>query len=106
VSYIDPGTGSYYVELTLCVTDAGNQPVPGDTTTISLLDGTGSPLGTTHAATDTHGCFSGDVQPIGAGSNVQPASVTISDSSGGSTTLTVLLGAPLVRPPRNPLPTP
>jgi parallel beta-helix repeat protein len=106
VSYIDPGSGAYYVSLTLCVTDANNQPVPGDTLMVSFLDGTGGPLGTAHALTDNQGCFSGDVQPPGSGGNVQPATVVVSDGSGGTTTLTVILGAPLVRPPRNDLPTP
>jgi hypothetical protein len=73
---------------------------------ISILDGTGSPLGSAHAVTDVYGCFSGDIQPSGAGANVQPATVIISDGSGGTTTLNVILGAPLVRPPRNALPTP
>jgi hypothetical protein len=106
IAYLDAGSGAYYVELTLCVTDAGGQPVAADVLAVSFFDGTGASLGTAHATADTGGCFKGDVQPGGAGAEVQPATVMISDASGGTTSLGVSLGAPLVRPPRNSLPTP
>lgn len=103
VAYLDPGTGNYYVELTVCVTDVGGQVVTGDLLTLAFFDGAGGTLGVGHASADAGGCFSGDVQPSGTGAAVPPAMVTVSDSSGASTSLAVSLGAPLVRPPRNPL---
>jgi hypothetical protein len=104
VAFIDPGTGEYYVELSLCVTDAAGQPVAADLLAVSFVDGAGTPRGVAHAAADGLDCFTGDLQPSGAGANVQPAMVVITDNSGASTNLNVLLGAPLVRPPRNALP--
>jgi parallel beta-helix repeat protein len=104
IAYLDPGTGEYYVDLTLCVTNAAGQPVPSDALTVAFFDGAGAAQGSTQATTDTSGCFSGDVQANGPGANVLPATVAISDASGGTSSLSVLLGTPLVRPPRNPLP--
>jgi len=103
VAYIDPGSGNYYVELTLCVTDGQGNAVGGDLLTVAFFDGSGSAQGVGHATADAGGCFSGDVQAAGSGAHVQPATVTITDSSGAMTTLQVTLGAPLVRPPKNPL---
>ncbi|MGI8550562.1 MAG: hypothetical protein ACR2PL_07175, partial [Dehalococcoidia bacterium] len=102
-AYIDPSTGLYYVELTLCVTSSGGQTVANDPLTIGILDAAGTILGQVTATTGSNGCFTGDVQVSGPGGNVQPASLTISDPSGGATTQTVLLCAPLYRPPANPI---
>ena len=103
VAYIDPGSGNYYVELTLCVTDGQGNPVGGDLLTVAFFDGSGAAQGVGHAMADAGGCFSGDVQAAGSGAHVQPATVAITDASSATTTLQVTLGAPLVRPPKNPL---
>ncbi len=73
---------------------------------IRFFDGAGSTLGTGHATADGRGCFTGDVQPDVPGASVQPATLTISDPSGGISTLGAVLTNPPLRPPRNPLPTP
>lgn len=100
VAYIDPATGRYYVELTLCVTDAGGQPVANDAMTLSLFDGANNALGVAHAQADAQGCFSGDIAAQGAGAQVQPATLAVSDSSGATLNLQVTLGAPPTRPPK------
>ena len=99
LAYVDPGSGNYYVELALCVTDAAGQPVGGDVLSISFFDGAGNALGLAHATADARGCYSGDVQAGGAGDGVQPARVNVSDPSGASMDLDVVLGSPLNRPP-------
>jgi len=44
-AYIDPATGDYDVELTLCVTDASNRPVANDQLTIAVSDANGNAAG-------------------------------------------------------------
>lgn len=99
MAFIDPTTGSYYVELTLCVTNASNQPVSNDALTITTADSTGVSLGSADVSTGSNGCFSGEVAAAGNGSGSQPASVSITDPSGAVTNLPVTAGSPLYRPP-------
>lgn len=103
VAYVDPASGNYYVEVSLCVSDPSGQPVAGDLIGLSFFDAVGNALGLSHVHADASGCFLGDVQVAGAGAAVQPASISLSDASGASTTLQVALGAPLTRPPSSPL---
>ncbi|MGI8551978.1 MAG: NosD domain-containing protein [Dehalococcoidia bacterium] len=105
LAYLDPATNQYYVELTLCVSDALQQPVAGETLSISFFDGAGDALGVAHALTDATGCFQGDAQPAGDRARYQPARLTVVDPTGGELDLDVTLGAPAVRPPRGPVQT-
>jgi Periplasmic copper-binding protein (NosD)/IPT/TIG domain len=98
-AYIDPATGNYYVELTVCVSDSSGAPVPNDKLTLTLADAGGNTLASTQASTGTNGCFVGDVAATGAAASVPPASVSLTDSSGAVTTLAVVPGSPSYRSP-------
>jgi Periplasmic copper-binding protein (NosD)/IPT/TIG domain len=98
-AYIDPSTGNYYVELTVCVSDSSGAPVPNDNLTLTLVDAGGNTLASTQASTGTNGCFMGDIAATGAAAAVPPASVSLTDSSGAVTTLAVAPGSPIYRPP-------
>jgi parallel beta-helix repeat protein len=102
-AYIDPSSGNYYVELTLCVTDNSNRPVPNDQLTVAVSDANSIPLGSANVSTNNNGCFIGDVAASGGGRNIQPANVSITDPSGAVTNLTVGAGSPLYRSPIGPV---
>jgi hypothetical protein len=98
-AYIDPATGNYYVEMTVCVTDSANRPVPNDQLALTLSGADGGILGVTTVTTGTNGCFVGDVAATGGAAQVPPATVSITDPSGGVTALAVGAGSPAYRPP-------
>ena len=102
-AYIDPSSGNYYVELTLCVTDNSNRPVPNDALTIAVSDANSNPLGSANVTTNNNGCFIGDVGASGGGRGGQPANISITDPSGAVTNLTVGAGSPLYRSPTGPV---
>jgi Periplasmic copper-binding protein (NosD) len=98
-AYIDPQTGNYYVELTVCVSDSSGAPVPSDSLTLTLSNAGGDKLGSTQVTTGANGCFTGDVAAGGASASVIPASVSLTDSSGAVSTLAVVPGSPVYRSP-------
>jgi len=98
-AFIDPSSGSYYVELTLCVTSSSNAPVANDQLSISVYDSGGNTLGLANVITATTGCFAGDVAAARGASGSQPASLAITDASGAVTNLPVGSGSPLYRTP-------
>ena len=95
-AYIDPTTGNYYVQMTVCVTNANNQPVPNDQLMVGLSDSDGDQLRSAQVATSANGCFSGSIT---AGTDIPPASVSITDPSGAVSNLDVTPGSPPYRPP-------
>jgi hypothetical protein len=98
-AYIDPATGNYYVQLTVCVSDSSGAPVPNDSLTLTLSNAAGDKLGSTQVTTGANGCFTGAVAANGASASVIPASVSLTDSSGAVTTLAVVPGSPVYRSP-------
>jgi len=98
-AYIDPASGNYYVELTLCVTNASNAAVASDQLSISVYDSGGNTLGLANVITASTGCFAGDIAAARGSSGSQPASLAITDSSGAVTNLPVGSGSPLYRTP-------
>lgn len=98
-AFIDPATGNYFIQLTLCVTSANGQPVVNDQLAVAIFDQAGNALGVVTVATTAQGCFIGAVQAPGAAAAVQPASITIADASGATTTLPVTPGSPIYQTP-------
>jgi hypothetical protein len=98
-AYIDPATGNYYVELTVCVSDSSGAPVSNDKLTLTLSDAGGNTLASAQVVTGTNGCITGDVAATGAAASVPPATVSLTDSSGAVTTLAVVPGSPVYRSP-------
>jgi hypothetical protein len=103
IAYINPATGTYYTELTICVTGSDNQPVANDQLTVALSDKQGGALGTVLVSTAANGCFTGDVSASGGAAQVPVATVTLTDSSGAVTPLAVQTGSPLYRQPTGPV---
>jgi hypothetical protein len=98
-AYIDPATGHYYTQITVCVTGANNQSVSNDRLVMTLQDANGGTLGVVQATTDANGCFSGNVAATGGAAEVAPHTVSIADPSGAVTNLNIQTGSPLYRSP-------
>jgi len=102
-AYINPATGNYYAELTVCVTGTNNQPVANDQLALTLSDQHGGELGVVLVTTAANGCFSGDVSATGGAAQVPIGSVSLTDASGAVTNLPVQTGSSTYRPPSGPV---
>jgi hypothetical protein len=94
VASLNPA-GGYTVTLTVCGTDAQNNPVAGEPLSLSFSAASGDPVGDTTVMTDATACFTGSVDIGGAGSalpgageryNLQRRIRAIHSSAGGGHT--------------------